>query len=82
MDHYRGLRHLFEWISFQNPATAEGDFEFGFFLHPQELQGNADMDTVVKQELDPPIVARFLRIYPLDNFEVALRLELYGCAAG
>ena len=52
-------------------------------LYPQNFSGNADMDTVVKQELEPPIIARFLRIYPL-NYQTfpALRLELYGCAAG
>ena len=52
-------------------------------LYPQNFSGNADKDTVVKQELDPPIVARFLRIYPLEYHNYpALRLELYGCAAG
>ena len=52
-------------------------------LHPQNFSGNADRDTVVKQELDPSIVVRFLRIYPLEyHNSPALRLELYGCAAG
>ena len=53
------------------------------FLHPQIFWGNADVNTVVKQELDPPIVTRFLRIYAADNASShGLRLELYGCAAG
>ena len=68
---------------FKYPATAEDDSEFAFFLHPQELRGNADKNTVFWQELDPPIVAHFLRIYPLEyRGWPSLRLELYGCAAG
>ena len=67
-------------------ATWIGGIEFELnsaFLDAQAFYGNADRNTVVKQELEPPIVARFLRIYPVKyNGRPALRLELYGCAAG
>ena len=59
------------------------NFEFPHFLHRQELPGNTDRNTVFRQKLKPPIIAQFLRIYPLEcNGRPALRLELYGCAAG
>ena len=66
----------------QFPLSHGKTFHLRFF-HPQELLGNADNNTVVKQELDPPIVARFLRIYPLEYHQFrTLRLELYGCNSG
>ena len=45
--------------------------------------GNSDRNTIVKHTFAPPIIARFLRIYPLTyNIYVCLRVELYGCPAG
>ncbi|XP_073259033.1 uncharacterized protein [Porites lutea] len=44
--------------------------------------GNKDSDSVVTQDLNPPITARFLRILPTKwNNRISLRMELYGCAA-
>ncbi|CAH3189056.1 unnamed protein product, partial [Porites lobata] len=43
--------------------------------------GNKDSDSVVIQNLNPPITARFLRILPTKwNNRISLRMELYGCA--
>ncbi|XP_031558985.1 hemocytin-like [Actinia tenebrosa] len=41
---------------------------------------NTDHNTTVTNDLDPPLTARFIRLYPL-TFEVSrsLRWELYGC---
>ena len=45
--------------------------------------GNSDRNTIVKHTFAPPIIARFLRIYPLTyNIYVCLRVELYECPAG
>ena len=43
--------------------------------------GNVDMDTLVENRLDVPIVARFVRLYPQTfNGWMALRWEVYGCS--
>ena len=81
VDHHVRVRHLLVWIEFRIPLS-HVIFSLRFY-HPQELLGNASNNAVVKQELDPPIVAWFLRIYPEDyhRFRI-LRLELYGCTSG
>lgn len=47
---------------------------------PQTFHGNVDKDTPVLSELPEPVVARFIRIYPLTwNGSLCLRLEVLGC---
>ncbi|XP_048874781.1 contactin-associated protein-like 5 isoform X1 [Brienomyrus brachyistius] len=44
--------------------------------------GNTNADSVVHYKLLQPVLARFLRVVPLDwnpNGRIGLRLELYGC---
>uniref|UniRef100_G1QTN5 Uncharacterized protein n=1 Tax=Nomascus leucogenys TaxID=61853 RepID=G1QTN5_NOMLE len=52
-------------------------------LRPASLQtfhGNVDKDTPVLSELPEPVVARFIRIYPLTwNGSLCMRLEVLGC---
>lgn len=48
----------------------------------QALSGNSNADTVVKYKLKQPVIARYLRLIPLDwnpNGRIGLRLEIYGC---
>lgn len=46
----------------------------------QVFTGNTDRDTVVFNEMFPPITARFIRFRPLSwNGDIGLRMELYGC---
>ena len=82
IDHHVRVRHLLTWMDFHRfLSRMEGPSIYDLFL-PQELLGNVDK-TTVKQELDPPIVARFLRIYPRHYHRFrTLRLELYGCTSG
>ena len=64
----------------QTPSTLTKVQKVSFF---QNLTGNRDRNTIVKNTLDQPIIARFLRIYPDDDdYKVGLRLELYGCPIG
>lgn len=47
---------------------------------PQTFHGNVDKDTPVLSELPEPVVARFIRIYPLTwNGSLCMRLEVLGC---
>lgn len=49
----------------------------------QMFQGNDDDDTVVRNNFNYPIVARYVRINPQrwHNF-ISMRIELYGCRFG
>uniref|UniRef100_A0A3Q3M017 Contactin-associated protein-like 4 n=1 Tax=Mastacembelus armatus TaxID=205130 RepID=A0A3Q3M017_9TELE len=45
--------------------------------------GNSNADSVVQYKLQQPVVARFLRLIPLDwnlSGRIGLRLEIYGCS--
>uniref|UniRef100_A0A673BY36 Contactin associated protein like 3 n=1 Tax=Sphaeramia orbicularis TaxID=375764 RepID=A0A673BY36_9TELE len=44
--------------------------------------GNSNADSVVKHKLQQPVIARYVRLIPLDwnpNGRIGLRLETYGC---
>ncbi|XP_078790306.1 contactin-associated protein-like 4 isoform X8 [Oryzias latipes] len=44
--------------------------------------GNSNADSVVQHQLQQPVIARFLRLVPLDwnpSGRIGLRLETYGC---
>uniref|UniRef100_A0A3B4AUL2 Laminin G domain-containing protein n=1 Tax=Periophthalmus magnuspinnatus TaxID=409849 RepID=A0A3B4AUL2_9GOBI len=46
------------------------------------LPGNTNADSVVQYKLEQPVIARFLRLIPLDwnpTGRIGLRLEVYGC---
>uniref|UniRef100_A0A8C6UWR8 Contactin associated protein like 3 n=1 Tax=Neogobius melanostomus TaxID=47308 RepID=A0A8C6UWR8_9GOBI len=53
--------------------------------HRQEdsaFPGNTNADSVVQYKLEQPVIARFLRLIPLDwnpTGRIGLRLEVYGC---
>ena len=47
----------------------------------REFSGNSDGNTVVVNDVSPPIVARYVRLYPQTyHVRIALRWEVYGCA--
>ncbi|XP_020893568.1 venom prothrombin activator oscutarin-C non-catalytic subunit, partial [Exaiptasia diaphana] len=51
-----------------------------FQEHSTTFVGNADASSVVKNAINPPIVARYVRVHSFDyQGAVALRIELYGC---
>lgn len=55
-------------------------FLFLFFL--QAFPGNTNADSVVQHKLQHPVIARYVRLIPLDwnpNGRIGLRLETYGC---
>ena len=49
----------------------------------QVFPGNTDRYTVVYNKIDPPIMARYLRLLPeAYQSRIAMRLEFYGCKSG
>ena len=52
-------------------------------LCSQAFSGNSNSESAVRHELQQGIVARFLRLVPLDWSEegrIGLRIEVYGCS--
>ncbi|CAK1581500.1 unnamed protein product [Parnassius mnemosyne] len=48
--------------------------------HPKVFRGPVDNNTPIKQMIEPPIEAKFVRIRPLTwHDEIAVRFELIGC---
>ncbi|KAF3835413.1 hypothetical protein F7725_027971 [Dissostichus mawsoni] len=48
----------------------------------EAFPGNSNADTVVQYKLNQPVIARYLRLIPLDwnpTGRIGLRLEIYGC---
>ena len=49
----------------------------------QEFDGNKDKNSVVYHDLNPPIIARYIRFLPVEwKDEISMRVELYGCVKG
>lgn len=51
----------------------------------QEFPGNSNADSVVQHKLQRPVIARYIRLIPLEwshNGRIGLRLETYGCPHG
>lgn len=50
-------------------------------LSPQVLDGNTNPYDIVLKDLEPPLIARFVRFIPVTDhsMNVCLRVELYGC---
>ena len=49
----------------------------------QEFDGNKDKNSVVYHDLNPPIIARYIRFLPVKwEGEISMRVELYGCVKG
>lgn len=47
------------------------------------FQGNSDRKTIVGNVLEPPIVARYIRILPVTWYgHISMRLQFYGCTKG
>lgn len=62
-----------------SPLTNAITFLFWFQL----FQGNKDDNSVVTNTFSPPIVARFIRLHPVEFKRwPSLRMELYGCHSG
>ena len=58
-------------------------FFFIVISKPKEFQANTDRDSIVRNVLSPPVVARYIRIHPTNwSRYIAMRVEFRGCRAG
>ena len=54
-----------------------------FYVNLKVFDGNTESHTVVSHVLDPPIIARFVRIRPVTwNSHISMRAEFFGCREG
>ncbi|XP_068717618.1 uncharacterized protein [Montipora capricornis] len=54
--------------------------DYGFNGKVTEFRGNNDRYSVVTETIDPPIIARYVRVKPRAwHRHISLRLEFYGC---
>lgn len=56
-----------------------GVFSF-FFSLKQIFDGNSNAYDIKENIIDPPIIARYIRLYPIESYNrPTLRMELLGC---
>uniref|UniRef100_A0A452QJB5 AE binding protein 1 n=1 Tax=Ursus americanus TaxID=9643 RepID=A0A452QJB5_URSAM len=66
------------FVGFSNDSQTWTMYTNGY--EEMTFHGNVDKDTPVLSELPEPVVARFIRVYPLTwNGSLCLRLEVLGC---
>ncbi|XP_006832316.1 PREDICTED: adipocyte enhancer-binding protein 1 [Chrysochloris asiatica] len=66
------------FVGFSNDSQTWMMYSNGY--EEMTFRGNVDKDTPVLSEFPEPVVARFIRIYPLTwNGSLCMRLEVLGC---
>ncbi|XP_078346606.1 uncharacterized protein LOC144631897 [Oculina patagonica] len=79
----QGRQDAGHWVkSYSITYSVEGG-PFISYNHNQVLPANKDSNTIVGHILNPPIIARYIRIHPKEyQGYMALRFDLYGCTEG
>lgn len=74
-EHYSSSYHRLISITFISLSTAVCWFQF------KVIEGNRNAYDIVLKDLEPPIIARFVRFMPVidHSMNVCMRVELYGC---
>jgi hypothetical protein len=69
-----------QWITkYRLAFSTDGDT---WTMLDDELEGNQDRNTLSENQIDPPIVASMLRLFPTNYHEKpSLRAEIFGCTA-
>lgn len=77
----QGAPDRHEWItSYKLEYKGRSGSTWQKYQNGKVFPGNTDKDTVVKNILDPPIKAMYIRILPQTwKGYMVLRMELYGC---
>lgn len=56
---------------------------YSFSLHSQLFQANRDQNSIVKNAINPPILARYVKLNPRGWYRhISMRVDYYGCVAG
>lgn len=79
MSHKQNMSRLMHECKFTKPANCDFMSLFVFF---KAFAGNSNADSVVQHKLQHQVIARYVRLIPLNwnpNGRIGLRLETYGC---
>jgi len=69
-----------EWMTSYSLQYSMDGVNFEDYQQGIVLPGNSDQHTVVKNDLNITMTARFIRLLPKTyHYHMTLRLELYGC---
>uniref|UniRef100_A0A452IXX9 F5/8 type C domain-containing protein n=1 Tax=Gopherus agassizii TaxID=38772 RepID=A0A452IXX9_9SAUR len=61
-------------------AAQENSSVAGSSTDDSLFEGNSDAHGIKDNHIDPPIIARYIRVYPTDSYNrPTLRMELLGC---
>lgn len=64
-------------------ATGKNVSSFSVLFLWQYFPGSRDKDSVRTQPINPPIIAKFIRLRPRGwRSHICMRVEFYGCPAG
>ncbi|KAL9968116.1 hypothetical protein ACROYT_G026448 [Oculina patagonica] len=83
----QGRNAVNQWVTKYKLQYSNDGLHFQYYREQgqskvKEFAGNADQDTVVDHELNPPIKARYIRFQPVTwHSHISMRVELYGCEA-
>ncbi|XP_068680517.1 uncharacterized protein, partial [Montipora foliosa] len=79
----QGRQDAAQWVKTYSISYSVEGGPFLAYNNDSILRGNKDQNTVVGHILNPPIVARYIRIHPKEyQSYMALRFELFGCTEG
>ncbi|PFX15365.1 G-protein coupled receptor GRL101 [Stylophora pistillata] len=80
-----GWRRNWQWVTHYMLQFCDDGENFTFFKElgkseAKNFSGNSDSNTVVHNDLNPPIRARYVRFLPQSwHKHISMRVELYGC---
>ncbi|XP_015761858.1 PREDICTED: EGF-like repeat and discoidin I-like domain-containing protein 3 [Acropora digitifera] len=81
----RNSRNNNQWVTKYKLQYSNNDVNFEYYQDEGQtttkvFTGNADGDSIVRHNLNPPIRARYIRFQPIAwNRHISMRVELYGC---
>jgi len=76
----QGLYNYAQWVKTYSLQYSDNGIVFEDYEDGKIFQGNTDYNGIVKNNLEPPIRARYVRVLPKSwKYWVAMRIELYGC---
>jgi len=76
----QGYTGMGQWIETYSLQYSDGGVVFIDYKQVHIFQGNTNSYSIVKNDLVPAIVARYIRVLPKSWSQwIAMRMELYGC---
>ncbi|XP_078355885.1 uncharacterized protein LOC144640668 [Oculina patagonica] len=81
----QGRDQVAYWVKTYNLQYGNDELSLQYYSEQGQsaiktFDGNTDWKSIVYHELQPPVIARFIRIRPVSwHGQITMRVELYGC---